>query len=81
MIDDPIQFFHILRSHNILNQHLMCELYMHDYFLGDDQSFNPRPYMGDIQLRAFTFYTVNQVKLKKAFNTFEENQANMSLVL
>ena len=81
VIEDSIQLLHILRSHNILDQHLMCEVYMHDYVLGNDQSFNPVPYMGDIQLRAFTSYVVNQVKWKKAFNTYEENQENRPLVL
>ena len=37
--------------------------------------------MGDVQLRAFTSYTINQVKWKKAFDTFEENQAMKPLVL
>ena len=69
-IKDPIQFYRILRIHDVLNQHLMCELYMHDYFLSNYQTFNPIPFVGDIQLRAFTSYTINQVKWKKAFDTF-----------
>ena len=45
-IEDPIQFLRILKIHDIIGQHLMCELYMHGYFLRHDQSFNPVPFMG-----------------------------------
>ena len=79
-IEDPIQFLCILRIHDVLNQHLMCEMYMHEYFLSYDQTFNRVPFVGDVQLRAFTSYTINQVKWK-AFDTFEENQATNSLVI
>jgi len=44
---------------------------MHDYFMSDDLSFNPVPYVGDIQLRDFASYKVNQIKWKKAFDMFE----------
>lgn len=80
-MEDSMQFSCIMRWHNILDKHLICDLYMHDYFLGNDQSFNPVPYVGDIQLRAFTSYTVDQVKWKKAFDTFEENQENRPLFI
>ena len=54
---------------------------MHDYFLEDDQAFNLIPYVGDIQLRAFTSYTINQVKWKKYSDTFEENQSTRPLLI
>jgi hypothetical protein len=78
-IKDPIQFLRTLRSHDILTQHLMCELYMHNYLLRDDKKFNPVPYVGDVQLRAFLSYTINQVKWKKALDSFEENQVHIPL--
>jgi len=53
----------------------MYELYMHGYFLRDVQTFNPVPFVGDAHLRAFTSYTINQVKWRKTSDTFEENQA------
>ena len=80
-IKDPIEFLRILRIHDVLNQHLMCELYMHDYFLSDDRTFNLVPFFGDVPLRDFTSYTINQVKGKKAFETFEENQATRPLMI
>ena len=54
---------------------------MPNYFLSNDYTFNPVPFVGDVQLRAFTSYTINQVKWKKSFDTFEENQATNPLVL
>jgi len=80
-IEDPMQFLRILRTHNHLNQHLLCDIYMHNYNLENDQSFNKVSYMGDIQLRAFTSFTINQVKWKKSFDMFKENQANRPLVI
>ena len=80
-IEDPIQFLHILNIHDIIRQHLMCELYMHGYYLKHDQSFNPFPFMGDIHLRAFTSYTINQIKWRKVWDTFEENQAGKPLMM
>jgi len=53
---------------------------MHDYFLEDDQAFNAVPYEGDIQLIAFTSYTINQIKWKKATDTFEVNQSARPLL-
>jgi len=54
---------------------------MHNYILEIDQLFDPVTYVGDIQLRAFTSFMINQVKWKKAFDTFQENQANQPLMI
>ena len=75
-----MQLLRILRVNNYISQHLLCELYMHDYILEIDQTFNPVPFVGDIQLRAFTSFVINQVKWKKAFDTFDANQANLPLM-
>jgi len=53
------QHLHIIRIHDIVNQHLICELYMHGYFLKDGESLNLVSFMGDVHLRAFTSYTIN----------------------
>lgn len=76
IIEDPMQ---LLRNH--INHHFLCELYMHDYILGADQSFNPVPFVGDIQLRDFTSFVTNQVKWKKSLDTFEADQANRPLMI
>lgn len=35
-IEDPLQLLRILRANNYVHQHLLCELYMHDYILRND---------------------------------------------
>jgi len=60
-IEDGVQFLQILRAHDVPTQHLMCELYMHEYLLRVDREFNPVPYVGDIHLRALTSYIFNQI--------------------
>ena len=72
-IEDGVQFLQILRAHDVITQHLMCELYMHEYPLCVDREFSLVPYVGDIHLRALTSYTFNQISWQKASNTFESN--------
>ena len=58
-IEDPIQFIRILKILDIIGKHLMCELYMHGYFLRHDQAFNPIPFVGDIHLRVISYDIMN----------------------
>lgn len=44
---------------NIAEQHLLCELYMHEYVLYEERNFNLSPYVGDIQLWPFTSFVNN----------------------
>lgn len=60
-IEDGVQFLRIMRGHDVATQHLMCEFYMHRYLLHLDKEFNLVPYVGDIHLRALTYYTFNKV--------------------
>ena len=69
-IKDPMDFLRTLKSYDILTQNIMFELYMHNYLLRYDKKFNPVLYVGDVQLRAFLSYTINQVKWKKALDSF-----------
>ena len=80
-IEDPIQFLRLLKIHDIIGQNLMCEIYMHGYLLRHDQAFNPIPFAGDINLRAFASYTINQIKWRKAYDMFEENQVTRLLMM
>ena len=40
-------------------QRLLCELYMHNFFLEEDMDNNPSPFIGDLQLQAFLSFTKN----------------------
>ena len=52
----------------------MCEFYMHGFILEMEQKFNVRPFLGDIQLREFVSFMLNQMKWDLTFTTFEANQ-------
>lgn len=80
-IEDGVQFLRIMRHHDVLTQHLMCEFYLHGYLLFLDREFNLVPYVGDIHLRVLTSYTFNQISWQKAFNTFESNQVTKPFIV
>jgi len=37
------------------------------------------PFIGDVQIQAFISFVGNQIKWKKAWNTFEQNEKNCEL--
>ena len=76
-----MQLVRILKIHNHVNQHSLCELYMNEYILGIDESFNLVKIIEDIQLRDFTSLIINQFRWKKAFDTFEPNHENHPLMI
>lgn len=49
---------------DLANQHLICELYMHESIMYHKNQFSPSPYGGDIQLRSFTSFVNNMVQWK-----------------
>ncbi len=64
---DFIKFF---REHDEKVQCLLCELYMHNFFLEDDRDRHPGPFIGDIQFHTFLSFATNQLKWAKVHNTF-----------
>ena len=43
------EFFHCWNDQDEQVQCLLCELYMHNFFLEEDMDNNPSPFIGDIQ--------------------------------
>ena len=72
-LDTPSTFLESFFQSDIPNQHLLCGLYLHEVFYFGDRIFNISPYVGDIQLRAFTSFVNNQVWWKVAFDTIKTN--------
>ena len=70
-----MEFLEAIRESDLHRQHLMCELYMHGFILEMEQKFKVGPFLGDIQLREFVSFMLNQMKWDLAFTTFEVNQA------
>jgi len=55
-------FVKCFKEQNEQVQHLLCELYMHKFFLEDELDSNPGPFNGDIQFQAFLSFATNQIK-------------------
>ena len=70
-----MEFLESIQESDLHRQHLMCELYIHDFILETKQKFNVGHFLGDIQLRDFLSFMLNQMKWDLAFTTFEANQA------
>lgn len=47
---------------------------MHGFILEMEHKFNVGPFLGNIQLRAFVSFVLNQMKWDLAFTTFKANQ-------
>jgi len=60
-------------------QQLLCELYLHHLAVHEDRLTNITPIVGDIQLRAFTYFVNNQVSRRNAFLSVQQNEWNSTL--
>ena len=69
-----MEFLESVRERDLHRQHVMCELYMHVFILEMEQKFNVGPFLGDIQVRAFVSFMLNQMKWDLDFTTFKSNQ-------
>ena len=73
------EFFHYCNQQDEQVQRLLCELYMHNFFLEEDTDNNPSPFIGDVQLQAFLSFAKNQIKWPKAYNIFQKREHNLDL--
>lgn len=74
-------FLGTFQSAYFLEQHLLCELYLHDLACFRDQYFNFTPYVGDVQFRAFVSFVQNQVVWKIAYDIVTTNEGWVSLCI
>ena len=66
-IDD---FINCCKHYGVKVQRLLCEFYLHNLVLDGETEQNPIPFVGDVQLHAFIYFGVNQIKWLKAYNVF-----------
>ena len=84
-VDKPYQinnlrsFLKAYSNADSTNQHLLCELYLHEYICMMDGKFTKTPYVGDIQLHAFASYVPNQVRWEIGHLATEQNEKNVTL--
>jgi len=62
--DSIISFLKTFFQSSLAKEHILHELYLHDFIFWGERKFNLSPYGGDIQLRAFTSFVSNQAKWK-----------------
>jgi hypothetical protein len=60
-------------------QYFMCELYLHNFILGENRKENPNPFIGDIQFQAFLSFTKNQTRWDKAHKVFMKRETGLDL--
>jgi len=72
-------FVKCFREQNEQLQCLLCELYMHNFFLEDDKDNNPGPFIGDVQFQEFHYFDTNKLKWAKAHNTFRKCEEGINL--
>lgn len=74
-----LEFVKCFKEQNEQVQCLLCELYMHKFFLEDKLDSNPVPFNGDIQFQDFLSFATNQIKWAKAYNTFQKREYGTDL--
>ena len=61
------------------DQHLLCELYLHNEAIPEERRVNLIPIAGDIQIRAFASFLSNQLTWQTVFNASSHNEENKLL--
>ena len=61
------------------DQHLLCEAYFHNEAIPENRALNINPLVGDVQLRAFTSFLLNQITWQNDFTTVSNNEDKRSI--
>jgi hypothetical protein len=61
------------------DQHLLCEAYFHNEAIPENRLLNINPLVGDIQIRAFTSFLLNQIIWQDDFLAAKHNEDNRLL--
>jgi hypothetical protein len=61
------------------DQHLLCEAYFHNEAIPENRVLNINPLVGDVQLRAFTSFLLNQILWQGDFSAAKNNEDNRLL--
>jgi hypothetical protein len=74
-----IDFIQTFEAASTRDQHLLCEAYFHNEGIPENRSLNINPLVGDVQLRAFTSFLLNQITWQGDFSAAKNNEDNRSL--
>jgi len=78
-IETTLDFFKCFREHDEKVQRLLCELYMHNFFLEEDKDSHPGPFIRDFQFKAFLSFATSQLKWAKVHNNFRKRGYGIEL--
>jgi hypothetical protein len=56
-----IDFIQTFEAASTKDQHFLCEAYLHNEAILENRTLNMNPLVGDVQLRAFTSFLLNQI--------------------
>jgi hypothetical protein len=74
-----IDFIQTFVAASTRDQHLLCEAYFHNEAIPENRSLNINPLVGDVQLRAFTSFLLNQITWQGDFSAAKNNEDNRGL--
>jgi hypothetical protein len=60
-------------------KYLLCELYLHNFIMGENREDNPIPFIGDIQFQAFLYFTKNQTRWAREHKFFMKRENGLDL--
>jgi hypothetical protein len=60
-------------------QYFLCELYLHNFILGENIKDHPNPFTGDIQFQAFLSFAKTQTRWAKGQRIFMKRETGLDL--
>jgi hypothetical protein len=74
-----IDFMQTFEATSTKDQHFLCEAYFHNEAILENRTLNMNPLVGDVQLRAFTSFLLNQITWQGDFSAAKNNEDKRSL--
>jgi hypothetical protein len=74
-----IDFMQTFEVASTKDQHFLCEAYFHNEAILENRTLNMNPLVGDVQLRAFTSFLLNQITWQGDFSAAKNNEDKRSL--
>ena len=75
----PEDFVETFAEASTIDQHLLCELYLHNETILENIQLNLDPLVGDIQIRALASFLTNQITWQNDFLAAKHNEDNCLL--
>jgi hypothetical protein len=74
-----IDFMQTFEAASTKDQHFLCEAYFHNEAILENRTLNMNPLVGDVQLKAFTSFLLNQITWQGDFSAAKNNEDKRSL--